>query len=98
MPARRKRRSQPSTGGTKGRNTTSLLRRIRDATGAGVVLVEHDVALLRAACDRLVALDGGRVLAQGSPAEVLDDPAVVAAYLGTPVAASVAGGGSGSPH
>ncbi|MGH8975740.1 MAG: ATP-binding cassette domain-containing protein [Acidimicrobiia bacterium] len=67
-----------------------LLRRIRDATGAGVVLVEHDVALLRAACDRLIALDGGRVLAQGSPAEVLDDPAVVAAYLGTPVATGVA--------
>jgi len=64
-----------------------VLRTIRDATGAALVLVEHDVALLRATCDRLVALDAGRVIASGTPAEVLEDPAVVRAYLG--VAAAV---------
>jgi branched-chain amino acid transport system ATP-binding protein len=67
-----------------------VLKGIRDATGAALVLVEHDVPLLRATCDRLIALDTGRIIASGTPAEVLDDPAVVRAYLGgaAPVSAA----------
>jgi branched-chain amino acid transport system ATP-binding protein len=59
-----------------------VLSRIRDQLGASVVLIEHDMPLVTAVSDRLVALDQGRVVATGLPADVLAHPAVVAAYLG----------------
>ena len=60
----------------------ALLMRIRDELGCALVVVEHDVPLLARIADRLVALEAGRIIAEGAPAEVLDDPAVVASYLG----------------
>ncbi|HEV7763231.1 MAG TPA: ABC transporter ATP-binding protein, partial [Acidimicrobiales bacterium] len=59
-----------------------LIRRIRDEMGASVVLVEHDIPLVVEVADRLIAMDRGRVLAVGRPADVLADPAVVSSYLG----------------
>jgi ABC-type branched-subunit amino acid transport system ATPase component/ABC-type branched-subunit amino acid transport system permease subunit len=50
--------------------------------GCSVLLVEHDMDLVRRLCTRLVVLDGGRVLAQGGTDQVLAEPAVIAAYLG----------------
>ena len=64
-----------------------LLRRIRDRTGAAVVVIEHDMPLLRGICDRMVALELGSVVTEGTPDEVLTDERVVAAYLGTDLAA-----------
>jgi ABC-type branched-subunit amino acid transport system ATPase component/ABC-type branched-subunit amino acid transport system permease subunit len=60
-----------------------LLRRIRDHTGAAMLVIEHDMALLSGLCDRLVAMELGSVIATGPPDEVLSSPAVVASYLGT---------------
>jgi branched-chain amino acid transport system permease protein len=51
--------------------------------GIGILLIEHDMTLVRAACDRVVVLDFGEVLARGTPAEIARNPAVIEAYLGT---------------
>ena len=55
--------------------------RLRDR-GVAIVLVEHDMGFVMGQCDRIVVLDVGRVLAEGTPAEIQGDPAVRAAYLG----------------
>lgn len=76
---------EPS-GGVAQRETEALgplLRRIVTDTGASMVVVEHDMALLSGLCDRLVALDLGTVIAEGPPADVLTHPQVIASYLGT---------------
>ncbi|MHB8671921.1 MAG: ABC transporter ATP-binding protein [Acidimicrobiales bacterium] len=72
-----------------------LLLRLREQTGATFVVVEHDVPLVSSMADRLICLDLGRVIAEGRPEEVLAEPAVVAAYLGTD-AAAIARSGSRS--
>ena len=64
-----------------------LLRRLRDEMGAALVVIEHDMPLVSSISDRLVALDQGRVVTIGPPAEVLSHPDVVRSYLGTDVAA-----------
>jgi ABC-type branched-subunit amino acid transport system ATPase component/ABC-type branched-subunit amino acid transport system permease subunit len=60
-----------------------LLLQVRDELHATLVVIEHDLTFLHSIADRLLALDLGRVVAEGEPGAVLADPAVVAAYLGT---------------
>src|SRR5207302_9441733 len=60
-----------------------LLLRIREHTGCSMLVIEHDMPMVSSICDRLVALELGRVIAEGPPRDVLVDPAVIASYLGT---------------
>ena len=64
-----------------------MLRRLRDELDCSILIVEHDMPLLMGLCDRMYAMATGRVIAEGTPAELRADPAVVASYLGTDTAA-----------
>jgi branched-chain amino acid transport system permease protein len=63
--------------------TVQLVREIRDQ-GATIVLVEHVMRAIMALTDRIVVLNHGEVIAEGSPAEVMERPEVITAYLGQP--------------
>lgn len=58
-----------------------LIRKIRDS-GVSVVLVEHDMELVMDVCDAIIVLNLGQKLAEGTPRQIQDDVAVIAAYLG----------------
>lgn len=67
---------------TETQELSALVRRLVDEWGIGILLVEHDVPMLNRVCDRIVVMDFGKVIATGTPAEIREDPRVVAAYLG----------------
>lgn len=59
-----------------------LLQSMRGENGLSILLIEHDMGVVMQISDQIVVLDYGRKIAEGSPSEIRDNPAVIAAYLG----------------
>ncbi|MDA8183176.1 MAG: hypothetical protein M0035_01910, partial [Actinomycetota bacterium] len=73
-----------------------LLVRIQRETGCAMLVIEHDMPLITSISDEMIALDLGTVVVRGTPDEVVNDPRVVAAYLGNePATTARSGAGTG---
>jgi ABC-type branched-subunit amino acid transport system ATPase component len=69
---------------------TQTIARLREETGCGVLLVEHDMRIIFRVCEHIQVLDYGKSIAVGTPAEIRENKRVVAAYLGAKGAAEIA--------
>ena len=69
-------------GGAEGEHLSEVIRRLRGELSCAILLVEHDITFVMSHCDRIVVLQLGEVLAEGTPSEIQANPEVRNAYLG----------------
>ena len=75
---------RPGLSATSADDLARFILRIKHELALPMIWIEHDMQMVADLADRIHVLDYGRTLASGPPAQVLNDPAVVAAYLGAP--------------
>jgi ABC-type branched-subunit amino acid transport system ATPase component len=88
------------TSGMSDQESKAMVEHVRATAGmvgAGVLVIDHDLAFITRICDHVVVLAEGRVLAEGTPAEIRADPAVAEAYLGRRDGISSTAGTSRAP-
>jgi branched-chain amino acid transport system ATP-binding protein len=64
------------------REMVALIRRIRDEKGVSILMTEHVMSAVMSLCEQVAVLDAGKLIASGTPQEVVQNPEVIAAYLG----------------